>query len=430
MKGSMKWLSLVMAIVLLGSMFSFAAAEEKTSLSFMHFHSVSDTAGTAKAFDQASTEFLAANPNVEITSTYVAHDDYETNLKVLVTGDELPDLFLCKGDMLANLAKAGKIVPVADLMDDAWKAEYLDTAFGDALVDGVPYGFPFQMQPNAVVYYNKDILTACGVDTFPATYAELLTAIEKIKAGGYTPIALGNKDQWVAESCLLNTFAYRYVDGTWFESLKNKTGAKFTDAAFVQALTDFQALATAGAFNADMNSINNNEQEAMYMNKKAAMFIEGAWALGNIIKDAPEDVKAATEFAAIPAVEGQAGGVQTGVAGGAGWSYVIKAGLTDAQQKAALDYYKAITTGTYGTYALEAGFVPACKTANVDATKLDPLFAKYSALASTWTFLPIFDVQLSSPVASELYARTQELLIGATTPQEFAEACQAVLDAE
>ena len=70
MKGSMKWLSLVMAIVLLGSMFSFAAAEEKTSLTFMHFHSVSDTAGTAKAFDQASTEFLAANTNVEITSTY------------------------------------------------------------------------------------------------------------------------------------------------------------------------------------------------------------------------------------------------------------------------------------------------------------------------------------------------------------------------
>ena len=430
MKASKKWLSLILVIALVGSLFSVAVAEEKTTLSFMHFHSVSDTAGTAKAFDLASQEFLAANPNIEITSTYVAHDDYETNLKVLVTGDELPDMFLCKGDMLASLANAGKIVPVTDLMDDAWKAEYLDTAFGDALVSGTAYGFPFQMQPNAVVYYNKDILAECGVETFPATYAELLTAIEQIKAKGYTPIALGNKDQWVAESCLLNTFAYRYVDGTWFESLKNKTGAKFTDAAFVQALTDFQALTTAGAFNSDMNSINNNEMEAMYMNKKAAMFIEGAWALGNIIKDAPEDVKAATEFAAIPVVEGQATGVATGVAGGAGWSYVIKAGLTDAQQKAALDYFKAITTGNYGTYALEAGFVPACKTANVDQTKLDPLFAKYSALASTWTFLPIFDVQLSSPVASELYARTQELLINAVTPQDMADACQQVLDAE
>ena len=430
MKGPMKWLSLVLAIVMVTSLFSVAAAEEKTSLTFMHFHSQTDTAGTAVAFDKAYQEYVAANPNVEVNATYVAHDDYETNLKVLVTGDELPDLFLCKGDMLASLASAGKIVPVADLMDDAWKAEYLDTAFGDALVSGVAYGFPFQMQPNAVVYYNKDILTECGVETFPATYTDLLATVEKIKAKGYTPIALGNNDQWVAESCLLNTFAYRYVDGTWFDSLKNKTGAKFTDPAFVQALTDFQALATAGAFNEDMNSINNNEMEAMYENKKAAMFIEGAWALGNIIKDAPEDVKAATEFAAIPTVDGQAGGVQNGVAGGAGWSYVIKAGLSDAQQKAALDLYKAITTGNYGVYALEAGFVPACKTANVDQTKLDPLFAKYSALASTWTFLPIFDVQLSSPVASELYARTQELLINATTPQEMAESCQAVMDAQ
>ena len=73
MKGPMKWLSLVLAIVMVTSLFSVAAAEEKTSLTFMHFHSQTDTAGTAVAFDKAYQEYVAANPNVEVNATYVAH---------------------------------------------------------------------------------------------------------------------------------------------------------------------------------------------------------------------------------------------------------------------------------------------------------------------------------------------------------------------
>lgn len=48
----------------------------------------------------------------------------------------------------------------------------------------------------------------------------LLEDCAKIKEAGYTPIAMGNKDQWLAESAVFNTYAYKYIDQDWFNSLQ------------------------------------------------------------------------------------------------------------------------------------------------------------------------------------------------------------------
>ena len=54
---------------------------------------------------------------------------------------------------------------------------------------------------------------------------------------------MGNKDQWLAESAVFNTYAYKYIDQDWFNSLANNEGAKFTDEKFVKALEGFQNIA-------------------------------------------------------------------------------------------------------------------------------------------------------------------------------------------
>ena len=406
-----------------------AGGLDGASFSLLHFHKTTDESGTGAAYKTASDAWKTANPGVTINEEFVAHDDYETYLKTLMASEKLPDVFICKGDMLEQLAEAGVIDPLDDDIAGEWGSGFSEGALNDGTVNGKPYTIPFQLQANCTVVYNKDILTECGVNEFPSTYDALLDAIEKIKAKGYTPVALGNSAKWVAESCLFNTFAYRYVTADWFNSLKNKEGAKFTDEAFVQALADFQKLADVGAFNSDMNSIDNMEQKKMYYNKKAAMFIEGAWCVGDIIANAPDDVKAATEFANIPEVTG-AGGDKDAVAGGAGWGYCIKSSLTGKNKEAALSFLKAVSDSGYGAVALQNGFISGSKVENVDTSSLDPVFAKYLAYVSTVKQQPIFDVQLPAAVSEELYARTQELLIDAVTPEEMAQYCQEVLDAQ
>ena len=401
------------------------------SFSIFHFHE-EDGAGTSKAFWAAANAFSEENPNVTIDYQFTDSDNYQEKLTTLMAGDELPDVFLTKGDMLGTLADAGMIQPLDQYIqaDAEWAAAYSDGVFSDCTYDGTEWGAPFQMQANCIGVYNEEIFEECGVDGWPETWDEMLDACEKIKAKGYTPIAMGNKDQWLAESAVFNTYAYKYVDGDWFDSLKNNTGAKFTDDKFVEALTGFQEIADKGYLNSDVNSINQDEMYALYYNKQAAMFFNGAWSIGTLTENAPEDVLANTHLGLMPAVSGQSG-TKYDTAAGAGWNYVIRADLEGDDLTAALAFIKQVTTGDYADNALRNGFFSAAKqSGNVSESELPTLFAEYSALESTMNFLPIFDCQLPAEIGSGvLYADTQQLIADTITPEDMAADCQSTMEA-
>ena len=371
-----------------------------------------------------------ANPDVEIDFQFTDSDNYQEKLTALMAGDELPDVWLTKGDMLPTFADAGSI-QAADqyIKEDAeWADSYVEGAFTDTTYDDTAWGVPFQMQANCIGVYNQAIFEECGIDGWPETWTELLEDCAKIKEAGYTPIAMGNKDQWLAESAVFNTYAYKYIDQDWFNSLANNEGAKFTDEKFVKALEGFQNIAQY--FNEDMNSINQDEMFALYYDKKAAMFFDGAWSVGTMIQNCPEDVLATTHVGLMPAVEGESG-TKYDTAAGAGWNYVINSRVEGDDLKAVLAFLKAITTGEYADDALQQGFISAAKTSeNADMSTLAPLFAEYYDLAAQMNNCSIFDCVLPAEVGSGvLYADTQQLIAGSMTPEDMAADCQAALEA-
>lgn len=407
------------------------AKESGLSGKFSLFHfGEKDGGGTSKAFWNAVEKFQAANPDVEIDFQFTDSDNYQEKLTALMAGDELPDVWLTKGDMLPTFADAGSI-QAADqyIKEDAeWADSYVEGAFTDTTYDDTAWGVPFQMQANCIGVYNQAIFEECGIDGWPETWTELLEDCAKIKEAGYTPIAMGNKDQWLAESAVFNTYAYKYIDQDWFNSLANNEGAKFTDEKFVKALEGFQNIAQY--FNEDMNSINQDEMFALYYDKKAAMFFDGAWSVGTMIQNCPEDVLATTHVGLMPAVEGESG-TKYDTAAGAGWNYVINSRVEGDDLKAVLAFLKAITTGEYADDALQQGFISAAKTSeNADMSTLAPLFAEYYDLAAQMNNCSIFDCVLPAEVGSGiLYADTQQLIAGSMTPEDMAADCQAALEA-
>lgn len=408
-----------------------AMAEEGLSGKFtlFHFHE-EDGGGTSKAFWNAAHKFMEENPNVEIDFQFADSNNYQEKLTALMAGDELPDIWLTKGDMLPTFADA-EVIQAADQYisaDEDWAAAYVDGAFADTTYDGTQWGVPFQMQANCIGVYNQAIFEECGIDGWPETWTELLEDCAKIKEAGYTPIAMGNKDQWLAESAVFNTYAYKYIDQDWFNSLANNEGAKFTDEAFVRALEGFQNIAQY--FNDDMNSINQDEMYSLYYDKKAAMYFNGAWSVGTMIQNCPEDVLATTHVGLMPAVEGESG-TKYDTAAGAGWNYVINTSVQDENLTAALAFLKAVTTGEYADDALQQGFISAAKTSDdLDMSSLAPLFAEYYELAAQMNNCSIFDCVLPAEVGSGvLYADTQQLIAGSMTAEDMAADCQATLEA-
>ena len=294
--------------------------------------------------------------------------------------------------MLPTFADA-EVIQAADQYisaDEDWAGAYVDGAFADTTYDGTQWGVPFQMQANCIGVYNQAIFEECGIDGWPETWTELLEDCAKIKEAGYTPIAMGNKDQWLAESAVFNTYAYKYIDQDWFNSLANNEGAKFTDEAFVRALEGLQNIAQY--FNDDMNSINQDEMYTLYYDKKAAMFFNGAWSVGTMIQNCPEDVLANTHVGLMPAVDGEKG-TKYDTAAGAGWNYVINTSVQDENLDAALAFLKAVTTGEYADDALQQGFISAAKTSDgLDMSALAPLFAEYYELAPQMNNLSLIHI--------------------------------------
>lgn len=428
-----KGLSILLTGVMMASLCTVACSAEEAeglsgSFSIYHFHGEGES-GTAAAFWSAANKFMEENPNVEIEFIFTDSNNYQEKLTTLMAGDELADVWLTKGDMLPTFADAG-LIQAADqyISEDAqWADSYVEGAFADCTYDGTQWGVPFQMQANCIGVYNAAIFEECGIDGWPETWTELLDACEKIKAAGYTPIAMGNKDQWLAESAVFNTYAYKYIDQDWFNSLANNEGAKFTDEAFVRALEGFQNIAQY--FNEDMNSIDQDEMYSLFYNKKAAMFFNGAWSIGTMISNCPEDVLANTHVGLMPAVEGEAG-TKFDTAAGAGWNYVIHSGLEGDDLEACLAFLRAVTTGEYADDALAQGFISSGKTSEgLDMSNLHPLFAEYYELAAQMNNCSIFDCVLPAEVGSGvLYADTQQLIAGTMTAQEMAEDCQSALE--
>ena len=76
------------------------------------------------------------------------------------------------------------------------------------------------------------------------------------------------------------------------------------------------------------------------MNGKAAITIDGSWAIANFDENCPDDVKNVTEMAALPMVEGGKGNPEA-ITGGAGWAIAVSSKLSPEKLEVVKDMLKA-----------------------------------------------------------------------------------------
>lgn len=403
--------------------------DQEIKLSMMHFWVQENATGETLAFMEQIDKFLQSNPNVTLEQEVLSHDNYEQKVKTLAAANELPDIFVIKGSMVDTFVEnevIGKLNADFDARDE-WKAGYKDGAFGDFLRSGNIYGVPFKLDTTSLVYYNEDILAEVGYESFPNDWTSFMDAVKKLREAGYTPIALGNKGKWVAESCILSTLSDRFTGTKWFEDLRDGKGSSFEDEAFINSLQALKEIVDAEGFNPDLNSIDNEQMREMYYNKEAAMFIEGAWAVNLIVEKGPADIAASTNVAIIPAVEGGKGN-PLAVSGGAGWAYQINPALTGERREAALDLLEAITGSDFAKTFIEKNGNPASNPGNYDKSKLSELKVEAEELLTGVEYTPIYDIQLSPAIIETMNSGLQELLSGIITPEELAKKIQNEVD--
>lgn len=259
-----------------------------------YWSSWSETENQAMALQKAAEEFTELNPEVKINFTFNGRDNRNlvgsavaAGTKVSMMDANVYNIQAMWSDLVLDLTPYfDKSYPYTD------GKKYIDTimpsmsGLSATLFDGKYAYFPYAPQ-GFMIFCNKGIFEACGIDKYPETWEELMAACEKIKAAGYIPVSSDNNyiSSWVGY------YLSRLMGNEAVEKLSEDPTA-WSDPRVLKAAKAIEYMAKQGYFDETIESNTYpNAQQSMVINGKIAMYINGTWLPNEVSASTPEDFK-------------------------------------------------------------------------------------------------------------------------------------------
>lgn len=391
------------------------SGDGSVTLSFWH----NSTTGDGKAYWEATAaDFEAEHPNVKIEIQAIQNEDMDGKLQTALNSGDAPDIFMARGGgKLAAVVEAGQAQDLSSALSEETKTALGEGALSAFTVDDKLYGVPSSVLPGGI-YYSKDLFAQAGITETPTTFDELGDAVDKLKAAGIDPIALGAKDAWPAAHWFY-FFALRECGQDVITGLTDDPS--FSDECWLRAGEDLEDFAGIEPFNQGFLTTTAQQgagsSAGLIANHKAAMELMGAWDPGVIASLTPDEKPLADlgwfPFPAVDGGDGEAGAMMGGVDG---FSCYVDAPeecgefLEFASQK---EYQEG--------YANAFVTLPANKDAQGVVT--DPALQEVLASVNEAPYVSVWlDTLLGQNVGNALNVGVVDLLAGKGSPQGIVDA--------
>jgi glucose/mannose transport system substrate-binding protein len=228
-------------------------------------------------------------PNVTVIQSPVAGGAgyvFKSVIKPLVLAGQAPDAFqVHAGYEMKPYVDGGYLDPINDLWT-ANNAEW-ESVFPSVLQDmvnfsGTYYGVPVDIHRPNVVWYNKHILDANGINANITTWDAFFAACDKLAQNTTltSPVALGDKGTWAATHVLEQIMVSEGIP--FYQSFINGNMTDKTNTYFVDALTKFSRY--INYTNPNHSQLTWDQATALVYNGYCAFNIMGDWANGEFIK--------------------------------------------------------------------------------------------------------------------------------------------------
>ena len=346
--------------------------------------------------------------NEQITlSIYAQYSQDDTRIPYDYAVDKLkeeyPDVTL---NLIVQAEDDGETLETLDKL----YPRYQDMIYSD---DGHMYCFPYAGDEYVLCYYNKTLFEQCGLKA-PATFEELLHCIEVFRQNNIVPLALFGQEGWVT-AAMYDAIATRFVPGG-IRSLDQQE-TTITDGGYVTAAEILSQLAKAGLFQANVTNTNYEQASKMFLNGKAAMFLNGQW----YIPEADQKMKEDVDWMFFPALDMEA--YETGktafVGGGSNSGYAVNpdgehARLAGEVAEFLSEKYCEAKVMFRGNpmVTLDTGAEP--------VEEYQPMMQKLYEIMPQITSATIYTWGLEHAVLNEsIMANTQGLVSGEYSPAEF-----------
>lgn len=261
-------------------------------------------------------EFNATHDDIEVEVVIMRQEDHYNSLKVDFAAGSAPDVIgIAPGaDLNQYKSQLEPLAPYAEAeWGSAWADQFTDAAFSTIRLSGDEiYAFPSAMSASGTIWYNQSLMEQGGVNTFPATWDELKTAADSLRAAGEIPLMFGGKDDWQ------NYDMFITIMGTVNKELCNDIFAAagdWTDADVVKAFEYYQKLYTDGivqdgALATSMYNEGYSQWRDDNGNSTLPMVFNGSWDLGSL-KSTNSYYEQFSSYginaATFPAIEGNTG---------------------------------------------------------------------------------------------------------------------------
>lgn len=382
----------------------------------------------APALKSLNKKFEEATGNTVKDNSAQADEVWKTKVVADFNGGNVPDvLYYFNGATGEPIVKSGKVVDLATM--NAEFPEYGKNLNADIVnkganvaSDGKVYCMPTKgfVEP---LYINKKAFEAAGA-TIPKSWDELMTAITKLNEAGITPFAttVGVEPNYF--------FEYLIVGAGGLDALKvSPKTMEEVPASWATGLAEIKTLYDAKAFPKNTATLKAGaEVMNLFLTSKAAMYLDGTWASGNIptADKAVEGQITQDDVVMVPMPTKDAQYYGNTIAGySSGW-YVTTDAWNDPDRKAAAMAYVQFMTSdeAIGEYIVAAGGIPASAgvEAAMDPAAVTPLFkeaARFSAEdVKGGTYGPVQDT-MTQAARTFMATKMIKVATGEMTAEDF-----------
>lgn len=376
-------------------------------------------------------EFTSKYPEVTIIDDSQGDESAFNNILTTdIASGTMANIFRIQG--VANLSEYidnGLLLDVQPHLDakPEWGGGFTEGSLAYYQVPGQEGTYAIPMESGLIgVYYNEELLSNVGYDTFPETWAELLDAIEKLKGNDIIPIAMGAQATYMAGHLHAQIF-YKWM-GTDAAKLLGSRDMAWTDEGVVKTLQLQKDLIDAGAFDASAAGITDDIALTQFQQGEAAMVITGPWNISSFTDPEKTLVHDKINVAKFPyfeeKMEFKNHDMQTLS------PYMINGKLEGRELELTLELAEMLTNKEAAKrFAEEAAFLIPRTDIDLDESKSTPLFVRNMDLGATseGVGVDIFDFD---PLTS-MQDRTRNSIVSmftGSTAEEAAEEIQAEID--
>ena len=274
--------------------------------------------GTAMAADDATADFAGEELSILVSTGWMDNRYDETIARFEETYDVTVDLQTIPADQYSDVLQSklstdscadifwiqsnpfaiGSVIVdpekyCIDFTGAEWESKMPETRLSSCTFNDKLYGLQiWHNSPEYVMVYNKTLFEELGIE-IPTTYAELLSACDKIAAEGITPWFLPGADGWQHQLGFFQIGGvYEEATPGLYEGLNNNTATFADNEKMLEVLGQFKELSDKGYFGEDWIGTDSSNMVNEFGDRACAM----AMANSSYIKQLQEETGSDDEW--------------------------------------------------------------------------------------------------------------------------------------